>query len=273
MKQPAPLGLLAGGGRLPILAAQAVAAAGRPVVGLQLAETGQKGLLRHCAAGTTLSLGKVGAIVDFYRQHGVAEVLVVGKVEKKLNFAEIEFDALALEVLATMAGRQDSSIFAAVADIFESHDMHVARQTDVLSSLLAPEGHLAGPVPSERIAADIALGFSVASVVADYDIGQTVAVKQGVVVAVEAFEHTDACIRRAARLAGKGQVICKAARSRQDTRFDVPAVGPATLRQMGKAGASCLALEAGWTLWLDQEICRAEAARLNISIVGVTRRR
>jgi UDP-2,3-diacylglucosamine hydrolase len=264
-----PLGILAGGGPLPALAAQAVARH-RPVVGVQLAESGQQGLARYCATSTTLSIGKAGAVMEFLKGQGVRDVLMLGKVDKQLNFVDLDFDALALSMLARLANRQDMSIFGAVADELRAQGMRVVKQTQVLADWLAPEGHLAGPWPSDEIARDVALGFDVAKALAGYDVGQTVAVKSGAVVAVEAFEHTDACLRRAAKLAGAGIVACKAARPKQDPRFDVPTIGLATMRVLGRAKAKALAIEAGACFIMDQEKTYAAAADLGISLIGVS---
>jgi len=266
-----PLGMLAGAGRMPLLAARAVAARGRDVVAVQLAETGQTRLARLCRVATTLSVGRAGAMIEFFREHGAREVLLTGKVEKTLNFAEIQFDEVALSMLMRLPGRQDMALFGVVADELWAHGIRVAKQTDVLADFVAPEGHLAGPAIDDRTAADVALGFEVATAVAGFDVGQTVVVKQGAVVAVEAFEHTDACVRRAGKLGGRGLVVCKVSRPDQDPRFDVPAVGPDTVRALHRTGARCLAVEAGATLMLEPEATYAAADQFGISLIGVSR--
>jgi DUF1009 family protein len=264
------VGLIAGAGRLPWLAAQALVADGRGIAAVQLAETGQRGLRRWDPAAVTLSIGQVGALFDFLRGRGVRDVLFLGKVEKKLNFAGIAFDEIALSILMKLPGRSDGSIFAAVADEMADRGFRVARQTALLADWLAPEGRLAGPAPDDRMAADVARGMAVARALAAYDVGQTVVVKHGAVVAVEAFEHTNACLRRAGRLAGRGVVVCKVARPEQDPRFDVPVCGVETLRVLRRIGAASLALEAGGVLWLEQEKSRAFADQAGISIVGAS---
>jgi DUF1009 family protein len=269
MARGEPLGLLAGAGRLPLMAARAVKAAGRPVFAVQAAEAGASPLARVCAQYELRSVGQVGAILDFFRRHAVREVLVVGKFDKRLNFAEIQFDETAMDMLTRLPNRSDTSIFQIVAAEFQRQGMHVASQLEVLANNLAPAGHLAGPEPSGTIPSDARLGLQVATALADYDVGQTVVIKQGVVIAVEAAEHTDACIARAGKLAGRGFVVCKVARPRQDPRFDVPIVGPDTLRVMGRFGAACLAVEAGRTVWLDQKKCVTAAARLGITMLGL----
>jgi len=265
-----PLGLVAGGGRLPVMAARAVAARGRQVVAVQFAETGQRGLTR-LAGAPSFSLGEAGAILAYFRAHGVEALLFLGKVEKRLNFSQLRFDAAGLDVIRRMQDRGDGAIFAVVADVLEENGFHVASQIEELAEWLAPEGHLAGPAPQPSRAGDVTLGFDIATAMMRFGVGQTVAVKQGAVVAVEAFEHTDACLRRAAKLAGKGLVVCKVAGSKQDPRFDVPTIGPETLKLLGRIGAAGLAIEAGRTFWLEQEKCRELAAQFGVSLVAVKR--
>ncbi|MDP8222025.1 MAG: UDP-2,3-diacylglucosamine diphosphatase LpxI [Candidatus Lernaella stagnicola] len=270
MATKAPLGILAGAGKMPLMAAKTVRAAGRPVVAVQFAETGQKKLGRYCDQCVTLSVGHAGAMLDYFTQHGVKEILLIGKVDKQLNFADIEFDAAALTMLARLPDRQDSSLFGVIADELKSRGMRVAKQTIILADLLVPEGHLAGPTPGDKVARDIALGFEVATAVAGYDIGQAVAVKAGTVIAVEAFEHTDACVRRAGKLAGRGLTVCKVSRPKQDPRFDVPTIGPSTISTLARVGATALAVEAGAVLLLEPEKVYAAADAHAISLVGVS---
>lgn len=266
-----PLGILAGGGRMPLIAAQTIVAGGRDVIGVQIAETGQTRLAKSCREAATFSIGQAGAILEFFRMHGVREVLLAGKVDKDLNFAALDFDETAMAMLARLPGRQDMALFGVVADELRARGIRIAKQTEVLADLLAPEGQLAGPALDDDVARDIAFGFEVATTLAGFDVGQTVVVKQGAVVAIEAFEHTDACVLRAGKLAGAGLVVCKVSRPRQDPRFDVPTIGPATLRVMQRAGAACLAVEAGATLMLDPKATYAAATEFGISFIGVSR--
>jgi DUF1009 family protein len=135
---------------------------------------------------------------------------------------------------------------------------------------LAPEGRIAGRPLTRAQAEDVALGMKVAALLGDADVGQTVVVRGGIVLAVEAVEGTDAAIRRAGLLGGRGQVVVKRSKPRQDTRFDLPAVGPATLEVMREASASVLAVEARRTLLLQADVLAREAERAGIAIVGIS---
>jgi hypothetical protein len=266
-----PLGILAGAGALPVLAARLVARAGRPVFGVQLAEAGQRGLAAHCAAVITPNLGQVGRILDFWREAGVREVLFIGKVDKTLHFEALEFDEVGKEMLSHLVNRQDGSLFGLIADEMEARGFTVAPQTEVLAALLARPGHLAGPPPTPSMLRDIQVGQEIAAVVSGYEVGQTVAVKLGAVVAIEAFEHTDAALRRAGKLAGRGWVAVKAARPKQDPRFDVPTVGLRTLSVLHRAGGCCLAVEAGQVFVVDEKRVLRFAEANGITLFGASR--
>ncbi len=267
----APLGMLAGSGPLPVVAARLVARAGRPVYAVQLAETGQNQLRAHCAATFNAGIGQVGRILDFWQNHGVREVLYIGKVDKALHFENLDFDEIALSMLARLQNRRDGSLFAVIADEMEARGFVVVPQTAVLAPLLAGTGHLGGPTPTSAMEQDVRVGLAVADVVSAYDVGQTVAVKQGAVIAIEAFEHTDATLRRAGQLAGQGWTAVKVARPKQDPRFDVPTVGVKTLAAMRAAGGKCLAVEAGRVFVVDGPRVMNYARKYGITVLGVSR--
>lgn len=271
MAAPLPLGIITGGGRLPRLAARLLRDAGRSLFVIRLAETADARLGRLAQRVEVASIGQAGKAVAFFREHGVGEVLLIGKVDKTIDVTDIQLDALGMEMLQRLPGRADLSIFGVVADEFHHQGITVARQTDLLGDWLAPVGHLAGPALTDAFVADVALGFQVAKTVAGFDIGQTVVVRQKSVVAVEAYEHTNACLRRAGKLARNGLTVCKVARPKQDLRFDVPVIGLDTLKIMNQVGGRCLAVEAGFTLWVEQERCRQAAEEFGICLVGVAR--
>lgn len=271
MADPKPLGILAGAGALPVIAARLAARAGRPLYGVQLVETGQRGIAAHCAAVITPNLGQVGRILDFWRDAGAREVLFIGKVDKRLHFENLDFDEVGAAMLTRLANRQDVSLFGLIADEMEQRGFTVLPQTAVLAGLLARPGHLAGPPPGESMLRDVRLGQEIASAIAGHDVGQTVAVKHGAVIAIEAFEHTDATLRRAGKLARRGWSAVKVARPNQDPRFDVPTVGVQTLAVMRRHGGVCLAVEAGRVFVVDEKRVRGYAEKNAITVMGVDR--
>jgi DUF1009 family protein len=163
----------------------------------------------------------------------------------------------------------DDALLRAIAGYFEEHGVTIVAPTDYLAEVLCPEGLLAGPRLQPAQEKDVALGREVAALLGQADVGQTVVVREGHVLALEAVEGTDETIRRGGRLGGKGAVVVKRCKPEQDLRFDLPAVGPRTLEVMEEVGARVLALEAGRTVLLEAPELFAGAESRGISIVGV----
>lgn len=267
-RAPGALGIIAGGGTFPRLAAQNARREGRRVVACLLEEAGARLSLREADTVETHSIGRAGGMLELLNREDVRDVLFVGKVPKTLHFASLDFDEAALSMIARLAGRGDMQIAAVLIEELESRGFRVIEQARYLPELATPEGILVGsPTPEQR--SDVERGVAVARAIARLDIGQTVVVRQGAVVAVEAFEHTDAAIRRAGRLAKGDLTVVKVARPRQDPRFDVPAVGLRTLSAMKQAGAKMLAVEAGRSFLLDRAKVLRRAEEYGICIWGV----
>ncbi len=211
---------------------------------------------------------KLGKFLKALKNSGVSELAILGKVEHKHALSLRMLDLKALSVLLRLPDRKPETIIRAFIREVEKLGVKVIDPTEYLSHILAPEGVIAS-APNGEILKDIELGFKVAKAVATLDVGQTVVVKNGVVVAVEALEGTDNCIRRAHELVGKGFVVCKAARRRQDMRIDVPTVGSETLELIHKLGGKALAVEAGKTFIPQFEKFKETAQKLKICVIGV----
>lgn len=267
------LGLIAGAGTLPVEAARRLRDEG-----FSIAAVGFEGLTDDAlaaelpeAALKRVRLGQLGALASALEALTVERVLLLGKVPKSLVFEGsplVEPDAEALGLLAGLAERGDEPLMAAIAAWLEGRGFELAAQQAVLESMLASRGPLARREPSAAERADFEVGRQAVSALGRFGIGQSVVVKQRCVLAVEAAEGTDATIRRAGELGGAGATVVKAARPGQDLRFDLPAVGPETLRVMRRAGASCLAVEAEACLLIDAEGIAAEAAESDIACFG-----
>lgn len=220
----------------------------------------------------TLSPTDWEAIVETFRQHGVTAVYAAGKINR-LAVAALFEQAAAGEGRALFEqGRflEDQGLSRVFAGALERRGIRLGSQHELLGHLLAQPGVLSHRAPDERERADIEVGRRLAREVAALDIGQTVVVRHGVVLAVEtAAEGTDAAIRRAGRLGGPGSVVVKVSRPDQDLRFDTPVVGPGTLRAMREAGASCLAVEAGRCLILNRDAVTRAADRAGIALVAI----
>ncbi len=207
-------------------------------------------------------------IIRFFSENAVGEVGFAGKVEKGMLFRSPRFDLTALRLLRNVRNTADATIMDAVIDLLEENGIRVVAQTDYLAHLLTPRGAITSTRlrPNQRNNAEYA--FRTARGVADLDVGQTVVVSKGTVVAVEGVEGTDEAIRRGCALGGKGALVCKVASPRQDMRYDVPTVGPETLRVMREGGASALILEAGRTFLLDRARLAREADAAGIAVAG-----
>jgi DUF1009 family protein len=267
---PEPLGLIAGRGELPLEVLREADRRGRPVVAVAFRDQTDP-RVASAASVTWLHPGELGSGVSALREGGVAEAVMVGKVPKAdlvADPAALRLDADALALLQGLADRQDDSILGGLADFLEARGIRLVPQADWLGALLGPPGVLGTVQPSEAQERDLAFALPIAKAIAGLDIGQTVVVRDGSVLAVEAIEGTDEAIRRAGSIAS-GACVVKVAKPSQDPRFDVPTLGPETLAVLIEAKASVLAYEAGCTLMLNRESVVARANHEGIAVVGL----
>ena len=193
---------------------------------------------------------------------------MAGQVRHVKIFSGIIPDLKLLSVLTRLKARNTDALISAVADVMRDDGIELLDSTVFLTPLLAREGVLSSRPPTDDERADFDFGYRMADAIAGLDIGQTIAVKDKAVVAVEAMEGTDAVIARAGQLAGRGVRVVKVAKPNQDMRFDVPVVGVATIQAMCAAGATALSIDAGKTLVLDGDRVFASANEASIAIVG-----
>lgn len=261
------IGLLAGRYNLPfeVLAEIKRRKARSAVIGLK--GEAAPGIAKEADAFCEIEVGQIERMLVFFRQENVAEMVMAGKVGKEAIFAG-GFDRTVQRMLQELPEKNDDSVLLAIVREFERNGFPVAKQTDYLQNLMAPSGQILGEItPSEM--ADLHLGFRMAKAMGDLDIGQSVVVKQGVVLAVEAIEGTDEAIVRGGNLGGPGAVVVKVSKPRQDERFDVPTIGRTTIESMSRAKAKVLGLEAGKTLITEREIMLAMAKENNIKIIAL----
>ncbi len=209
-------------------------------------------------------------MLRFLQSEGVRRVGLAGKVEKNLLFQGLKFDLDALKFVYRARNMADMTIMDAVIEYAEENDLEIIPQTEFLDHLLTPPGPIGKKRLKDSLLKDVRYGFRMAREVAALDIGQTVVVRKGAVVAVEAIEGTDEAIRRGCELAGEGAVVCKVARPKQDPRFDVPAIGPKTLQMAREGGAAALIVEAGTTFLIEKDTLVREADTAGIALVGWT---
>ncbi|HTN53115.1 MAG TPA: UDP-2,3-diacylglucosamine diphosphatase LpxI [Anaeromyxobacter sp.] len=264
------IGLIAGGGRFPLLFAESARRAGHRVVAVAHRNETDPALAERVDAITWIKLGQIGHLRDALREGGATRTVMLGAITKKRFFADAMLDATGLKVLARVAIRSDDNLLRAMATFLEEEGMPITDPTPYLADRLAPEGVLGKHRPSDEELADARYGMELARGIGRLDLGQTVVVKDRVALAVEALEGTDACIRRGGELAKAGGfTVVKAVKPGQDRRFDLPAVGPDTVDSLREAGGRLLAVEAGATLVMDLDRMVEKADKAKIVLLGV----
>lgn len=266
-----PIGLLAGSGELPLLFAEAARSAGRDVIVFGVRDCTDPRIEAFVKETHYVSLGSVGELIGLLKAARVRSAVLAGGIPKeRLYDPALKLDGTARGLLGATANHGDDHLLKALAALLKLRcGISVIDSRRILKDVTAPRGALTRRLPTAGERADIAFGLRVARGIGRLDIGQTVAVKDRVVVAVEAIEGTDAAIRRAGQLAGVGVIIVKTAKPRQDLRFDLPCVGPATIDAMAASGARALGVEAGKTILLEKDRTLKAADEKGISITGV----
>lgn len=263
-----PLGLIAGNGHFPILLAEEAKRRGRPVVAVAIKEETDPALEKIVDSCHWLNLGQIKKTIQVLHEAGVKEAVMAGQVKHVRIFDLRHLDFTAVKMFASLPDRKTDTILRAVAEEFSKSGITFLPSTIYLQDRLAAEGVLTSRRPTSDQNADIAFGLETAKAVGGLDLGQTVCVKDKAVLAVEAIEGTDECIRRAGRYA-EGCVVAKTAKPKQDVRFDVPVIGIRTLAALKEAKASVLAVEAGKTLFFDKEEFLKGADEAGLVVVGV----
>lgn len=264
-----PIGIIAGGGQFPILCADAVRARGMSVVAVAHKGEAAAELEEHADVVYWIKLGQLGKIIKYFKKENVREALFLGTITKTKIFRDVLPDLKGLTLWNRIDTRQDDAILRAVAAELERENIHVLASTEFLSHLLFPDGVLSERKPTASEMEDIRFGWRIAKEIGRLDIGQCVVVRDRTVLAVEAMEGTDAAIRRGGRLAASGAVVVKVKKPQQDFRFDLPAIGTATIETLAAAGGAVLAVEAGQSLIFDRKTMIAAADRTGIAVIGI----
>ncbi len=265
----ATIGLIAGGGRFPVLFADSARRAGPRVVAVAPRGETDAELERHVDALSWVKLGQVGHLVEALRDGGATQAVMLGAITKARFFLDAWPDAAGLKLLAGVAVRSDDNLLRAAARWLEEQGLPVIDPTPYLRDRLAPEGVMGKRAPSDAEWADARYGLELARGIGQLDLGQTVVVKDRVALAVECLEGTDACVRRGAELGREGVVVVKAVKPDQDRRFDLPAVGPETVETLHDEKGRVLAVEAGATLVMDLERMVERADASGIVLLGI----
>jgi len=263
------LGIVAGNGVYPRKLADSARKGGvKRIVAAAFSNETDPALGQHVDVIEWLRVGQLSRLLNFFREQQVHHAIMAGQIEPK-NLFDLRPDWKALLLLAKLKQRNAESIFGAIADELAKIDVDLLPATSFLEDQLAPAGLIAGPKLSRREEEDVDLGWKMAKEIARLDIGQTVIVKNGTVLAVEAFEGTNDAIKRGGALARKGALMIKVAKPNQDMRFDVPVIGVETIRIATEAKLRVIAVEAGKTLLLERDAIVDLAEGSNISIVAL----
>ena len=265
---PETLGVIAGLGSYPWQLARSAHAQGvKRVVAFAFKGETERVIAKHADEVVWMHLGSLQALLDAVRAKGVTKIVMAGQIKPTRLFS-LRLDAKALAVLRTLKVRNAHTIFGAIGDELRAIGAELLPAYCFMETEMPAAGTLGRRAPDEREAADIRLGAKVAKLTSGLEIGQTVVVKEGTVLAVEGFEGTDETILRAGRLGGPGAVVVKVAKLGHDMRFDIPIVGLRTFKMLKKAKISCLAVEARRTILLEREKLAAEADRLGIAFAA-----
>lgn len=263
------IGLIAGSGIFPMRFAESAKRRGYRVVAAAHRGESDAVLEEHCDELTWVHVGQVGKIIGAFRKAGVAQAVMAGGIQKVKIFGGLRLDLKGLKLATRVKSFRNDDLLRAIAGLFEEEGVRIVDPSTFCPELLVQEEVYTRRKPSEEILADIRMGLEVSRALGHVDVGQTVCVKNGAVVAVEAMEGTDRCIRRAFEVAGKGVVVVKASSPKQDLRFDAPCIGPGTIATVAEAKGAALAVEAGRALILDREEVVAAAEKAGMVLLGV----
>ncbi len=263
-----PIGMIAGNTTFPLRFADEARRAGRPVIAVAHRGETMPEIAGHVDILEWIKVGELGRMIEIFKSHGIKEAAMAGGINRIRLFGGVKLDGRGAALLYRLRSTKDDVIMRGIADELATEGITVIPCTTFLSDCLVREGVLTKGRPTPEEETDIRIGIEALSAMGAQDIGQLVVVREGVIVAVEAVEGSDAAIVRGGELGGKGTVVVKFAKPTQDMRFDVPTVGMRTIETMSKVKARVLALEAGRSLIMDEEKVVALADERGIAIVG-----
>jgi DUF1009 family protein len=270
LQTPATLAIIAGSGAYPLAMARAARAAGVARIAVAAFQNETDPALAALADEMEwMRVGQLGRMLSFLAKSGTRHAVMSGQIHPK-NLFDLRPDLKALVLLGKLRQRNAESIFGAIADEMTKLGVELLPATVYMEDHLAAPGLIAGPKLSRREEEDVRYGFRIAKETSRLDIGQTVVVKAGTVLAVEAFEGTNSAMKRGGELGRKDAVMVKVSKPGQDFRFDVPVIGPLTLQAAREARIRVLGVEAGKTLLLERQQLTAHADEHRVSIFGCT---
>ena len=265
------LGIIAGNRTLPLLFARQARAMGvQRLVAVAFEDETDPQLASLVDDIVWLKVGQLSKMISAFTSRGVSRCVMVGQIAPK-NLFDLRPDLRAMSLLFKLKERNAHTIFGAIADELKKDGVELVEATPWLQPMMPGAGYRLGREVTREQLADIAFGYRIAKEASRLEIGQTVVVKNGTVLAVEAFEGTDKCLARGGELAGKdgGAVAVKVAKEKHDLRFDIPCVGAQTLETCAASGVAVLAFEPGRALILEPERCAELARRHALALLSV----
>jgi len=264
------IGLIAGSGKFPLIFSQYAKARGRNICAVAVKGETSKELEDLVDRVYWVEVGQLERLFKIFKDEGITRAIMAGKISPTLLLKDdLAVDEELKELLDHAKDKRADSLLGAVARRLKKAGIDLIDSTTYLSDLLPHEGILTQRQPSQAEWEDIRFGFDIARKIAGLDIGQTVVVKDKAILAIEAIEGTDEAIRRGGALGNGEVVVVKVSKPKQDMRFDIPVVGPETIRSLTQAKASCLAIEAQKTLLIDKEEVVRLADRSGISVAVI----
>lgn len=263
------LGLIAGNRQYPIIFAREAKKKGVSLTAVAFRGETDRRLIRFVDELHWLKVGELEKLISIFKSSGIKEAVMIGQITPTRLFKKMKLDKRAVKVLSSVGQLSAETIFKRIADELEQEGIVLKDARLFLDRLLAAPGLMGSLVPNDLEMQDINFGKEIAKRLAGFNIGQTIVVKNKTVVAMEAIEGTDSAIRRAGRIARGNIVVVKVSKPEQDMRFDVPVIGPGTIKVLKKAGGGILAIEAGMVLVLDMERTLKLAERYGIKVVGI----
>ena len=262
--------LIAGDGELPVAMAEYAKKNGFDVIAISLSGDNRNKLKKICSKVYSYGPGEVLKIKQTLKDEGIKQLTFIGKVHKGLILKRPKFDKEALRLIKEAQRLNDDAVMLVIVEQMEQLGIQVLDQTIFIKHLMAPAGVLGIHNPTEEQMIDVEYGYWLAREMGKLDVGQSVVIKNKMIMAVEAIEGTDKCIERGCKIGRRGDVVVvKVSKPTQDKRFDIPAVGLQTLKIMKKYGANIIAIEANETIIVDQKKVIEFANKNNIIVTAI----
>lgn len=263
------IGIICGGTDLPEFVIKSAISHGKTPTVIAIEDEADVGIASLVEDVHWLQVGNIGEAINIFKEAGIVECMMVGRVDHRRIFKNINFEPILAKVYYTLKDRKADSLLGALVKIFEENGLRFIDSTTFLKDSLVSKGTLGEMEPTDQIMEEIKFGWELAKIIGEHDIGQSVLVRERAVVCVEAIEGTDELIRRSKKYLPEGGVLVKVAKPNQDIRFDVPVIGPSTFINLAEANAAAIAVEAGRTIVVKKDECVNIANKNKMVFVGV----